>query len=238
MFGEALSTAPQDLTPASFDGRVSLLSDLPAIDAEDDSSYAWVVFRQSFADGGSRILARRQRGTEFDPPVAIDEPGGEPVAAPRDRPQRARRRRRDDGRPADRPADGGVHRPRPVRDRQPLLCPERVAADRGAGDRRERRRPARRRRRRARPAARGPGAHDRGREAGRVGGRAVAAGAWTPSRRSSASPSPRTARAARSSPGSRAGPRTAGSSPATSTARRASSPATRRNAAARGRCRG
>ena len=82
MFGEALSSAPQDLTPAAFDGRIPLLSDVPAIDAEDDSSYAWVVFRQSFTDGGSRILARRQRGTEFDPPVAIDDPGGEPVAAP------------------------------------------------------------------------------------------------------------------------------------------------------------
>lgn len=83
MFGAALSTAPQDLTPADFEGRVPVLSELPEIDAEDDSSYAWVAFRQSFADGGSRILARRQRGTGFDPPVAIDEASGEPVGAPR-----------------------------------------------------------------------------------------------------------------------------------------------------------
>ena len=83
MFGGALSAAPQDLTPADFEGRVPVLSDLPDIDAEDDSSYAWVVFRQRFADGGSRVLARRQRGTSFDPPVAIDEAGGEPVGAPR-----------------------------------------------------------------------------------------------------------------------------------------------------------
>jgi len=83
MFGAGLSTAPQNLTPADFEGRVPVLSDLPDIDAEDDSSYAWVVFRQSFADGGSRILARRQRGTSFDPPVAIDEVSGEPVGAPR-----------------------------------------------------------------------------------------------------------------------------------------------------------
>jgi hypothetical protein len=55
----------------------------PRDDAEDDSSYAWVVFRQSFADGGSRILARRQRGTSFDPPVAVDESSGEAVGAPR-----------------------------------------------------------------------------------------------------------------------------------------------------------
>lgn len=83
MFGAALSTAPQDLTPTDFEGRVPVLSDMPDIDAEDDSSYAWVVFRQSFADGGSRILARRQRGTTYDPPVAIDEASGEPVGPPR-----------------------------------------------------------------------------------------------------------------------------------------------------------
>jgi hypothetical protein len=85
MFGSGLSDAPQDLTPApaDFGGRVPALSDLPDIDAEDDSSYAWVVFRQRFADGGTRILARRQRGTAFDPPVAIDENAGEAVGAPR-----------------------------------------------------------------------------------------------------------------------------------------------------------
>jgi hypothetical protein len=83
MFGGGLSNAPQDLTPAAFEGRVPRVSDLPDIDAEDDSSYAWVVFRQSFADGGTRILARRQRGTTFDPPVAIDEPAGEAVGPPR-----------------------------------------------------------------------------------------------------------------------------------------------------------
>jgi hypothetical protein len=82
MFGLALSSAPQDLTPASFDDRTATTSDLPDIDAEDDSSYAWVVFRQTFADGTSRVLARRQRGTEFDPPVAVDVPGGGPVVDP------------------------------------------------------------------------------------------------------------------------------------------------------------
>ena len=82
MFGAALSTAPQDLTPTDFEGRVPVLSDLPDIDAEDDSSYAWVVFRQSFADGGTRILARRQRGTSFDPAVAVDD-NAEAVGQPR-----------------------------------------------------------------------------------------------------------------------------------------------------------
>jgi len=83
MFGGGLSNAPQDLTPADFDGRVAGASALPEIDAEDDSSYAWVVFRQTFADGGTRILARRQRGTSFDAPVAVDEAGGEPTSGPR-----------------------------------------------------------------------------------------------------------------------------------------------------------
>jgi hypothetical protein len=82
MFGTAFSTAPQDLTPADVGGRLTALSELPEIDAEDDSSYAWVVFRQRFADGGeARILAARQRGTAFDPPYAID-PGGETVGDP------------------------------------------------------------------------------------------------------------------------------------------------------------
>lgn len=82
MFGAALSGAPQDLTPQVFEGRVSTVSDLPDVDAEDDSSFAWVVFRQTFADGASRILARRQRGTIFEPPVAVEAPDGEPVREP------------------------------------------------------------------------------------------------------------------------------------------------------------
>jgi hypothetical protein len=79
MFGSGLSNAPQDLTPAGFEDRAATTSDFPDVDAEDDSSYAWVVFRQTFVDGGSRILARRERGTAFDPPVAVDVPGIAPL---------------------------------------------------------------------------------------------------------------------------------------------------------------
>jgi hypothetical protein len=82
MFNVGISPAPQDLTPPDYAGRVATTSDLPGVDAEDDSSYAWIVFRQTFADGGSRTLARRQRGTSFDPPVAVDT-GDEPVREPR-----------------------------------------------------------------------------------------------------------------------------------------------------------
>ncbi len=82
MFGAALSNAPQDLTPPDFEGRAATTSDAPDVDAEDDSSYAWVVFRQRFADGATRILARRQRGTIFEPPVSVEAPDGEPVLEP------------------------------------------------------------------------------------------------------------------------------------------------------------
>jgi hypothetical protein len=60
------STAPQD---------VAENADEPDISSEDDSSYAWVVFRQ----GGA--VARRLVGSQFDPPVTIQ--GTEGVEAPR-----------------------------------------------------------------------------------------------------------------------------------------------------------
>lgn len=70
VFESRLSSAPQTIA----DG-----SDLPDISTEDDSSYAWVVARQSI-DGQQRGIARRLVGSEFDPAVGID--GGEPVNAP------------------------------------------------------------------------------------------------------------------------------------------------------------
>ncbi|MGH2840967.1 MAG: hypothetical protein ACRDKY_09110, partial [Solirubrobacteraceae bacterium] len=82
VFGAKLSNAPQDLTPPSFGGKASVGSDMPDIDAEEDSSYAWVVFRQVLAGGAARILARRQRGTQFDPPIGIDV-GNEQGTTPR-----------------------------------------------------------------------------------------------------------------------------------------------------------
>jgi hypothetical protein len=82
VFLSGVSTAPQDLTPPSFGGKATTLSELPDVDAEEDSSYAWVVFRQVLMGGGARILARRQRGTEFDPPIGIDV-GNEPGTTPR-----------------------------------------------------------------------------------------------------------------------------------------------------------
>src|SRR5262249_34966225 len=56
--------------------------DAPDIDSEDDSSYAWVVFRQGLADGSVRVLGRRLRGSLFDDPVDVG-PGAENGTQPR-----------------------------------------------------------------------------------------------------------------------------------------------------------
>jgi len=67
------SVAPQDLTLTDFEGRPAGSADTPELDVEDDSSYAQVVFRQTFRDGGaSRLIMRRLVGSQFEPPVAAD----------------------------------------------------------------------------------------------------------------------------------------------------------------------
>lgn len=89
LFGLAVSQAPQDLTLDALDGHAGGSADLPNVDIEDDSSFAWVVYRQSFADGAggtvTRVLARQLLGSEFEPPVEIDAQGwpGESVGEPR-----------------------------------------------------------------------------------------------------------------------------------------------------------
>jgi hypothetical protein len=78
-FGTRVSSFPQDLTLASLDGVPAGSADTPSVDAEDDSSFAWVAFRQDVG-AGSRVVARRQRGTGFEAPVAAD--GGAGGSAP------------------------------------------------------------------------------------------------------------------------------------------------------------
>jgi hypothetical protein len=80
LYGMSISTAPQDLTLDSFDGHPGGVADSPDLDIEDDSSFAWVVFRQAF-DDRTRVFARRLVGSVFDPPVEID--GGESSSSPR-----------------------------------------------------------------------------------------------------------------------------------------------------------
>jgi hypothetical protein len=58
IFELRLSAAPQDLG----DG-----ADIPEIGTEDDSSFAWVIFRE-----GGQAIARRLVGSQFDPPVAVE----------------------------------------------------------------------------------------------------------------------------------------------------------------------
>jgi hypothetical protein len=63
IFELRLSAAPQNL---------GVNADQPDISSEDDSSFAWAVFRQN-----TRAVARRLVGSQFDPPVIVD--GGEGV---------------------------------------------------------------------------------------------------------------------------------------------------------------
>ena len=74
LFRTEMSQLPQQLSGAAVDGAPALTADLPEVDMEFDSSYAWVAFRQVVSDGGARdrVVARRMRGTEFDPAVAVD----------------------------------------------------------------------------------------------------------------------------------------------------------------------
>jgi hypothetical protein len=67
IFELRLSAAPQDLGEGA---------DEPDISSEDDSSFAWAVFRQS-----GQAIARRLVGSQFDAPVPIE--GAEGPDAPR-----------------------------------------------------------------------------------------------------------------------------------------------------------
>ncbi|MEA2288597.1 MAG: hypothetical protein QOD55_594 [Solirubrobacteraceae bacterium] len=86
VFGARLSAAPQDATADVLGGFGYVAADAPDVDIEDDSSFAWVVFRERFSDGQAHAVARRLRGGTFDDPVAIDGqgfPGADSVGPPR-----------------------------------------------------------------------------------------------------------------------------------------------------------
>lgn len=65
------SLAPQELSLNEFQGQVGGRADSPDVDIEDDGSFAWAVFRQDFGNG-SRSIARRLLGSQFEAPVALD----------------------------------------------------------------------------------------------------------------------------------------------------------------------
>jgi hypothetical protein len=99
LLGLAQSAFPQDATVTpdqTYNGHTGGTADLPSIDSGDDSSFAWLVFRQQFDNGTTtRALGRRFAGSIFDPPFdiggggfgsegtdtpAVDSSGGNDVA--------------------------------------------------------------------------------------------------------------------------------------------------------------
>jgi hypothetical protein len=86
VFDGRASTDPQDLTLTDLQGHPGGSADSPDIDIEDDSSFAWEVFRQSFDDGHVHAIARRLVGSQFEAPVQVDGlgfPATEDAQAPR-----------------------------------------------------------------------------------------------------------------------------------------------------------
>jgi len=75
LFRTEMSQLPQQLSGTAVDGAAPVSADLPEVDMEFDSSFAWVVFRQVVAGPRDRVVARRMRGTEFDPAEAVDGTG-------------------------------------------------------------------------------------------------------------------------------------------------------------------
>jgi hypothetical protein len=83
VFEQRLSQAPQNATVPALGPAPGIQADSPDVDVQDDSSFAWVVFRETFADapgGHARAIARRLRGSLFDDPVVVDGIGGVPSA--------------------------------------------------------------------------------------------------------------------------------------------------------------
>jgi hypothetical protein len=70
-----LSQVPQQASLDALSGHTGLGADTPALDVQDESSFAWVAFRQSFEYDGvglSRVIAHRLRGSAFDLVSEID----------------------------------------------------------------------------------------------------------------------------------------------------------------------
>jgi hypothetical protein len=78
--GLSPSAVPQELSINDFQGQLGGRADSPDVDIEDDGSFAWAVFREDF-NGGSRTIARRLLGSQFEPPVGLD--AGPPTTRPR-----------------------------------------------------------------------------------------------------------------------------------------------------------
>ena len=75
---QRISAFPQEVSPPSFENLPAGDADSPDIAIEEDTSFAWVVWREDFG-GVSRTLARRLVGSLFDAPAGIGA-GGAAVA--------------------------------------------------------------------------------------------------------------------------------------------------------------
>jgi len=83
VFEQMVSVAPQPAMIPAGGPYPAVAADLPDVDVQDDSSFAWVTFRESFADGSGnrfRAVARRLVGSQFDPGAIVDGLGGFPSA--------------------------------------------------------------------------------------------------------------------------------------------------------------
>lgn len=75
MYGITPSSAVLDLNVPDLEGHAGGAADQPSVDIEDDSSFAWVAFREQFADGTGGVQARavgvRLRGSRVDPAATV-----------------------------------------------------------------------------------------------------------------------------------------------------------------------
>jgi hypothetical protein len=75
----AFSSVVMSAAAESLDGQAGGSADRPAIAMQADSSFAWVVFSQSFADGARRAVVRRVRASTLEAPQALA--GGAAIGA-------------------------------------------------------------------------------------------------------------------------------------------------------------
>jgi hypothetical protein len=86
VFERSVSAAPQDATVDALLGHAGGPADAPDVDIQDDSSFAWVVYREVFDDGHQHAIGRRLLGSQFDAPAVVDGqgiPGVDNVGPPR-----------------------------------------------------------------------------------------------------------------------------------------------------------
>jgi len=84
VYSDHIAGSPIDITADSLDGHAGGPADSPWVDVEDDSSFAWAVFRQRLDDGRWHTIAKRLVGSLFEQPTLVDGLGfgGDESATP------------------------------------------------------------------------------------------------------------------------------------------------------------